>query len=313
MSDSLNTINIRSWFTEHIRDLQNRICAALEQADGEAHFRSDTWERPGGGGGDTRVIAGGKVLEKGGVNTSEVFGAVTDTMRNSLHIDGASFFATGISLVLHPWNPHVPTTHANFRYFELYNEAGQVIKSWLGGGADLTPYYLDEEDARHFHQTLRNACDPFGEELYPTYKKECDRYFANHHRAGEMRGIGGIFYDGLPVDKQPGDRHYLSFARSCSESFLPAYLPVVEKNKSKIFTEQEKHWQEIRRGRYTEFNLLHDRGTLFGIKTQGRTESILMSLPPTVRFEYDYKPVPGSREEKLLEVCLHPVEWGEKG
>jgi coproporphyrinogen III oxidase len=312
-NNSSNWVNkpIRPWFVAHIKDLQQRICTALEDLDGQAKFHSDKWERPGGGGGDTRVIADGAVWEKGGVNISEVHGAVTDIMRRELKLQGESFFATGISLVIHPRNPHVPTVHANFRYFELYDAEGKVIRNWLGGGADLTPYYLVEKDVKHFHGTLKQACDPFGEELYPKYKSECDRYFANHHRAEETRGVGGIFFDGLSPDREEGDRYYLGFSHACSEAFLPAYLPIAAANKDKPYTEAQQYWQEIRRGRYTEFNLLHDRGTLFGIRTNGRTESILMSLPPRVRFVYDYQPEPGSEEEALLDVCRNPRKWVE--
>ncbi len=296
-------------FIAYIHDLQNRICAALEAADGKARFIEDQWERPEGGGGKTRVIANGNVIEKGGVNTSVVFGEVTDAMRTQLKINGHSWFACGLSLVIHPYNPFVPTVHCNYRMFELYNEAGEVMDRWFGGGTDLTPYYLFEEDARHFHQTYKNACDKFDESFYPAFKKTCDEYFVNWHRNKERRGIGGIFYDyQRPTAERDAD-WWLAFAQSCGDAFMEAYIPLVEKRKNTNFTPEQKHWQEIRRGRYTEFNLVHDRGTLFGLKTNGRIESILMSLPPTVRFEYNYQPVPGSEEDKLLQACLHPVDW----
>jgi coproporphyrinogen III oxidase len=296
-------------FIAYIHDLQNRICAALEAADGKARFVEDQWERPEGGGGKTRVIANGNVIEKGGVNTSVVFGEVTDAMRTQLKINGHSWFACGLSLVIHPYNPFVPTVHCNYRMFELYNEAGEVMDRWFGGGTDLTPYYLFEEDARHFHQTYKNACDKFDESFYPAFKKTCDEYFVNWHRNKERRGIGGIFYDyQRPTAERDAD-WWLAFAQSCGDAFMEAYIPLVEKRKNTNFTPEQKHWQEIRRGRYTEFNLVHDRGTLFGLKTNGRIESILMSLPPTVRFEYNYQPVPGSEEDKLLQACLHPVDW----
>ena len=296
-------------FIAYIHDLQNRICAALEAADGKASFVEDQWERPEGGGGKTRVIANGNVIEKGGVNTSVVFGEVTDAMRTQLKINGHSWFACGLSLVIHPYNPFVPTVHCNYRMFELYNEAGEVMDRWFGGGTDLTPYYLFEEDARHFHQTYKNACDKFDESFYPAFKKVCDEYFVNWHRNKERRGIGGIFYDyQRPTAERDAD-WWLAFAQSCGDAFMEAYIPLVEKRKNTNFTPEQKHWQEIRRGRYTEFNLVHDRGTLFGLKTNGRIESILMSLPPTVRFEYNYQPVPGSEEDKLLQACLHPVDW----
>ncbi|MBL7770879.1 MAG: oxygen-dependent coproporphyrinogen oxidase [Flavipsychrobacter sp.] len=296
-------------FIAYIHDLQNRICAALEAADGKASFVEDQWERPEGGGGKTRVIANGNVIEKGGVNTSVVFGEVTDAMRTQLKINGHSWFACGLSLVIHPYNPFVPTVHCNYRMFELYNEAGEVMDRWFGGGTDLTPFYLFEEDARHFHQTYKNACDKFDESFYPAFKKVCDEYFVNWHRNKERRGIGGIFYDyQRPTAERDAD-WWLAFAQSCGDAFMEAYIPLVEKRKNTNFTPEQKHWQEIRRGRYTEFNLVHDRGTLFGLKTNGRIESILMSLPPTVRFEYNYQPVPGSEEDKLLQACLHPVDW----
>jgi coproporphyrinogen III oxidase len=292
-----------------IEDLQNRICSALEKADGKAFFVEDKWQRAEGGGGKTRVISNGNVFEKGGVNTSVVYGDVTDMMRQQLKIDGAKWFACGLSLVIHPKNPFVPTTHANWRYFELYDSEDNIIDTWFGGGADLTPYYLYEEDAVHFHQTLKNANDPFGIALYPKYKTWCDTYFANHHRHDEMRGIGGIFYDHLRATKDFDIEKLMNFQQSNGNCFLEAYIPIVEKRKDSVYNEQHKYWQEIRRGRYVEFNLLHDRGTIFGLKTNGRTESILMSLPPTVRFDYNYQPTPGSEEEKLLNVCLYPRDW----
>jgi coproporphyrinogen III oxidase len=292
-----------------IHDLQNRICAALEEADGKARFVEDAWQRPEGGGGKTRVMADGKVFEKGGVNTSVVHGAVTDLMRSQLKINGAQWFACGLSLVIHPHNPFVPTVHANYRMFELYNEQGETIDRWFGGGTDLTPYYLFDEDARHFHQTYKDACDAFDPSFYPVFKKECDNYFVNWHRNQERRGIGGIFYDyQRPADGKDVN-FWFNFAQTCGNAFTTAYIPIVEKRKHLPFTEAHKHWQEIRRGRYTEFNLVHDRGTLFGLKTNGRTESILMSLPPTVRFEYNYQPLPGSEEDRLLQACLHPGQW----
>lgn len=342
---------------EYIHDLQNRICAALEEADGKAKFIEDKWVRPEGGGGKTRVISDGAVIEKGGVNTSVVFGEVTDAMRTQLRLSppregevgrglGAKWFACGLSLVIHPLNPFVPTVHCNYRMFELYNEQDEVIDRWFGGGTDLTPYYLFEEDAKHFHQTYKDVCDQFDVSFYPKFKEVCDNYFVNFHRNNERRGIGGIFYDyqreappppkggsagtqsphvgeaafhtissqggpGAP-DTPPlggGGAFWLSFGRACGDAFIPAYIPIVEKRKNTSYTSANKHWQEIRRGRYVEFNLVHDRGTLFGLKTNGRIESILMSLPPTVRFEYNYQPAPGSEEDKLLQACLHPREW----
>lgn len=293
----------------YIHDLQNRICEALETADGKAKFIEDAWQRPEGGGGKTRVIANGAVFEKGGVNTSVVYGDVTEAMRTQLKINGAQWFACGLSLVIHPYNPFVPTVHCNYRMFELYGENGEVIDRWFGGGTDLTPYYLFEEDAVHFHKTYKDVCDRFDVSFYPKFKRECDDYFVNRHRNGERRGIGGIFYDYQRPDETRDVTFWMEFGRSCGDAFIDAYIPIVEKRKGTTFSNAHKHWQEIRRGRYTEFNLVHDRGTLFGLKTNGRIESILISLPPTVRFEYNYQPQPGSEEDKLLQACLHPPEW----
>jgi len=305
------TKSFRGKWIEYVYTLQEQICKQLEETDGKAKFREDDWSRAEGrgGGGKTRVIANGEVFEKGGVNVSVVYGEVTDNMRKHLEIDGDTWFACGLSLVIHPLNPFVPTTHANWRYFEVHHEDGTLKDRWFGGGADLTPYYLFEEDAVHFHSTLKKAIDPFGEDLYPLYKKQCDTYFTNKHRGNEMRGIGGIFYDHLkPKDEADAERLF-SFQISNGNIFTEAYLPIVRKRKDTTWTEKNKHWQEIRRGRYVEFNLIHDRGTLFGLKTKGRTESILMSLPPVVRFEYDYQPEPGSEEARLLDACLHPRTW----
>lgn len=296
-------------FVQHILGLQDTICGALEREDGTALFKEDSWQRPGGGGGKTRIIENGYVFEKGGVNTSEVNGEVTEMMRKQLSLDGDHFFATGLSLVLHPLNPFVPTVHANFRYFELYDTSFQRTDSWFGGGLDLTPYYLYEEDVIHFHTTLKRVCDEFHPDFYPAFKAGCDQYFVNKHRGNETRGAGGIFFDHLRSSEIYTEEFYCQFVKTCSEAFLTAYLPIVQKRKSQPFTDAHTYWQEIRRGRYTEFNLIHDRGTLFGLKTNGRTESILMSLPPRVRFDYNYQPVAGSEEDKLVQVCLQPREW----
>ncbi len=302
-------MNIKETWTTYIHDLQNRICSALEQVDGEAVFMEDAWLRPEGGGGKTRVISNGNVFEKGGVNTSVVYGDVTDAMRTHLKINGKKWFAAGLSLVIHPLNPFVPTVHCNYRMLELYHENGEVADRWFGGGTDLTPYYLFEEDARHFHQTYKDACDTFDVSFYLRFKKDCDSYFVNWHRGEERRGIGGIFYDYQRPDEKQDVDFWMNFGKACGDSFINAYIPIVEKRKNTVYTAAHKHWQEIRRGRYVEFNLVHDRGTLFGLKTNGRIESILMSLPPTVRFEYNYQPEKDSEEEKLLKTCLHPVDW----
>ncbi|MGN6343031.1 MAG: oxygen-dependent coproporphyrinogen oxidase [Ginsengibacter sp.] len=305
-------MSIKENWILYIEQLQNRICSALEESDGKSKFIEDEWQRSEGGGGKTRVISDGNVFEKGGVNTSVVFGNVSEAMRTQLKIDGEKWFACGLSLVLHPVNPFVPTVHCNYRMFELYNEEDEVIDRWFGGGTDLTPYYLFEEDAKHFHQTYKNACDEFDLSFYPVFKKNCDDYFVNTHRNDERRGIGGIFYDYQKPSENKDVNFWMNFSKTCGDAFLTAYLPIVEKRKNSSFTGAQKHWQEIRRGRYVEFNLIHDRGTLFGLKTNGRTESILMSLPPTARFEYNYQPEKGSEEEKLLEVCLNPLDWTDQ-
>ena len=303
------TRSFRDHWIGFIHDLQKHICKSLEKVDGKAVFVTDEWDREHGGGGITKVISGGRVFEKGGVNSSVVWGPVTDTMRSQLKIDGESWFACGLSLVIHPLNPYVPTVHANWRYFEMYDDQGNVGDRWFGGGADLTPYYLFEEDAQHFHRSFKAAMDTFGSDLYFKYKQWCDQYFVNRHRDDEMRGIGGVFYDYLrPVDEGDANRLFV-FQRDNANAFLTAYLPIVEKRKDMVYGERELEWQEIRRGRYVEFNLIHDRGTLFGLRTNGRTESILMSLPPRARWEYNYQPEKGSAEAALVDACKHPRNW----
>lgn len=300
--------SIKERFRDYVMGLQDTICSGLEALDGVATFAEDSWERPEGGGGRTRVIANGAVLEKGGVNTSEVWGALPKAMQDHFKVPDSNFYACGLSLVLHPLNPYVPTVHANWRYFELYDKDGKKIDSWFGGGSDLTPYYLIEEDARHFHQMLKDAMLPFGEGVYEQYKKQCDEYFTNKHRGDEMRGIGGVFYDYLrPKDEADAER-LLAFQQANGNAFLPAYLPIAEKRKDAAYGARETEWQEIRRGRYVEFNLVHDRGTLFGLKTNGRTESILMSLPPRARWYYNYSPEPGSPEANMMQYYW-PKEW----
>jgi len=316
MSKQNDTKLFHDEWIDFIHDLQNKICAALEAVDGKAKFIEDKWERkPGGkgGGGKTRVISNGNVFEKGGVNTSVVYGELSRKMREVLHIPLSSasknWFACGLSLVIHPYNPFVPTVHCNYRYFELTDKEGNITDCWFGGGTDLTPYYLFEEDAKHFHLTYKNACDEFDGKFYTLFKKYCDDYFVNTHRNGERRGIGGIFYDHRKPDEIQNLDFWFNFSKACGIAFIDAYIPIAEKRKNSPFIIDHKHWQEIRRGRYVEFNLLHDRGTLFGLKSNGRTESILMSLPPTVRFEYNYQPLKGTPEADLVEVCLHPREW----
>ena len=300
--------NFKETWIEFINKLQDKICKGLEDVDG-VKFIEEKWERDGGGGGRTRVLDNGNVFEKGGVNTSVVFGDVTPLMQTQLKINGAKWFASGLSLVIHPRNPFVPTVHCNYRMFELYDENDNVIDRWFGGGTDLTPYYLIEEDAIWFHQTYKNVCDKYDDSFYPTFKKVCDDYFVNYHRDNERRGVGGIFYDHQRPSENKDLEFWFNFSKACGEGFLDAYLPIVERRKDMPYNEKQKFWQEVKRGRYVEFNLLHDKGTIFGLKTNGRTESILMSLPPTVRFIYNYQPEKGSDEEKIQAVCLNPVDW----
>ncbi len=281
------------------RKLQDEITAALEILDGSEKFFQETWERPGGGGGQTRILKEGSVFEKAGVNFSAVHGDAPESTAEN----GITFFATGISLVLHPRSPKIPTVHANFRYFEQTNQ-----HAWFGGGMDLTPYYLDEEDAFHFHRTIKTACDKHDPSYYPRFKKWCDEYFYIKHRE-ETRGIGGIFFDNLSAPTVRELENIFAFVEDAAYSFLPAYVPIVEKHRDEHYTEDEKHWQLLRRGRYVEFNLVYDRGTRFGLETNGRTESILMSLPTVARWEYDAHPSPGSPEAKLEAVLKNPREW----
>jgi coproporphyrinogen III oxidase len=276
------------------QELQDTICSALERADGKAKFKSDPWQRPGGGGGLTRVMADGAVFEKGGVNTSSVHGQLKPDFAAQLPGDGLEFFATGISLVLHPLSPMVPTVHANFRCLRR----GTAL--WFGGGADLTPYYPVLEDVLHFHRTWKRVCDAHDPTYYPRFKKWCDEYFYLPHR-GETRGIGGIFFDQL-------SGNVFEFVRDAGQSFVDAYLPIVEQRRRNAYGAEERQFQLLRRGRYVEFNLLYDRGTTFGLKTDGRTESILMSLPPLVRWEYDAHFPEGSREANLHD-WLRPRDW----
>ncbi|MBF6607847.1 MAG: oxygen-dependent coproporphyrinogen oxidase [Flavobacterium sp.] len=295
-------------FLSYIHNLQDTIVAALEAADGKSKFREDLWERPEGGGGRTRVIENGDVFEKGGVNISAVHGKLPEPMQKMFNVGEADFFACGLSLVIHPKSPMVPTAHANWRYFEMYDENGNVINQWFGGGQDLTPYYLFEEDAVHFHKTCKTACDKHNAEFYPKYKKQCDDYFWNAHRH-EARGVGGLFFDYCKASEEMSMANWYNFVTEVGDSFVDAYIPIVEKRKNLTFNEANRNWQEIRRGRYVEFNLVHDKGTLFGLKTNGRIESILMSLPPHVQWVYDHHPEKGSEEERLVKVLMEPREW----
>lgn len=295
-------------FYNYIQNLQDTICNKLEEIDQKAKFQEDLWQREGGGGGRTRVIENGNVFEKGGVNISKVYGELPKAMQDYFKVKDVNFFACGLSLVLHPKNPFTPTVHANWRYFEMYDKEGNVVKSWFGGGQDLTPYYLFEEDAIHFHTISKNACDKHNSEFYPKYKKQCDEYFWNTHR-NESRGIGGLFFDYLQPNDEMSSEKWFNFVTEIGDSFLEAYVPIVEKRKDIPYTDENRKWQEIRRGRYVEFNLIHDKGTLFGLKTNGRIESILMSLPPHVQWVYDHQPEKGSMEEKLIQVLKEPKSW----
>lgn len=295
-------------FYTYLQNLQDNITSKLEEIDGKALFKEDLWERPEGGGGRTRVLENGSVFEKGGVNISRVHGPLAPAMQKHFKVGDVDFFACGLSLVLHPKNPMVPTVHANWRYFEMYQKDGTLIDSWFGGGQDLTPYYLFEEDARHFHQTCKIVCDRHHPTFYTEYKKKCDAYFWNSHRE-EARGIGGLFFDYCKASEEMSMEDWYNFVCDAGNNFLEAYVPLVEKRKNSSFSKENRDWQEIRRGRYVEFNLVHDKGTLFGLKTNGRIESILMSLPPQVQWVYDHHPIAGSEEEKLVNVLKNPKDW----
>jgi coproporphyrinogen III oxidase len=312
---------------EFLKILQDNICRTLEQVDGTGKFRQDQWERPEGGGGRSRVMTNGSIFEQGGVNFSEVWGEQLppSIVQQRPEAAGHGFYATGTSMVLHPQNPYIPTIHLNYRYFE----AGPVW--WFGGGIDLTPYYPFVEDVMHFHRTLKEACDRNHPEYYPTFKLWCDEYFYLKHRQ-ETRGVGGIFFDyqdglgalyqgpdaagpagqysaqiGVPPQRSWGE--LFTFVQDCGNAFLPAYVPIAQTRCKQAYGEHERNFQLYRRGRYVEFNLVYDRGTIFGLQTNGRTESILMSLPPLVRWEYGYEPEAGTREASLYDTFLKPQDW----
>ena len=289
----------------YLQDLQTRIVAELEQLDGKAAFRRDAWDRPGGGGGLSCVLSDGDVFEQAGVGFSHVFGdkMPPSATKSRPDLAGSGFQAVGVSLVIHPRNPYVPTTHANFRFFSAGDEDNPVW--WFGGGFDLTPYYPFQEDVVHWHRIAKAACDPFGEDCYARYKAWCDEYFYLKHR-DETRGVGGLFFDDV---NEPGFEHSFEFLQSAGDSFLPAYRPIVKKRKDHPYGERQREFQLYRRGRYVEFNLIYDRGTIFGLQSGGRTESILMSLPPRVRWEYNWQPEAGSAEEKLYKDYLRPRDW----
>jgi coproporphyrinogen III oxidase len=299
---------MKEQFYSYIIDLQNQITKALEKLDGKATFREDLWNRTEGGGGQSRILENGEVIEKGGVNISAVHGSLPESMQAYFKVGNVDFFACGLSLVIHPKNPMAPTVHANWRYFEMYNENNECVDQWFGGGLDLTPYYLFEEDAKHFHLQCKKACDAHDSHFYTEFKDKCDAYFHNSHR-GEARGVGGLFFDYLKADKKYSIEDRYDFTTEVGNAFLEAYIPILEKRKSMSYTPAQRIWQEIRRGRYVEFNLVHDKGTLFGLKTNGRIESILMSLPPRVQWRYDHQPDPDSDESKLLEILKNPKSW----
>ncbi|MBC6417476.1 MAG: oxygen-dependent coproporphyrinogen oxidase [Prochloron sp. SP5CPC1] len=326
-TDNVPPADSRERVKQFMQDLQDEICNGLEKLDGKETFREDSWSRPEGGGGRSRVLQEGNVLEQGGVNFSEVWGEKLppSILQQRPEAAGHGFYATGTSMVLHPRNPFVPTVHLNYRYFE----AGPVW--WFGGGIDLTPYYPFAEDVIHFHRTLKQTCDSHHEEYYPVFKRWCDEYFYLKHR-GEMRGIGGLFLDYQdgrgalyrgPHQEGPAAIYsdkvgeiplrswedLFAFIKDCGQTFLPAYLPIAEKRHPTQYGERERNFQLYRRGRYVEFNLVYDRGTIFGLQTNGRTESILMSLPPLVRWEYGYQPEPNTPEAELYETFLKPQDW----
>ncbi len=302
MSDQPNKIAVK----DYLLSLQDQICDRLGDVDGKELFVEETWDRSEGGGGRSRVLADGAVIEKGGVNFSHVMGDAMPASATASRpeLAGRSFEAMGVSLVIHPHNPYVPTSHANVRFFIAEKEDAEPVW-WFGGGYDLTPYYGNEEDCQSWHQTAKNACEPFGEGTYKKYKDWCDEYFYLKHR-DEPRGIGGLFFDDL---NEPNFEQSFAFMRSVGSSYIEAYEPIVQRRKDQPYGEREREFQLYRRGRYVEFNLVYDRGTLFGLQTGGRTESILMSLPPLVRWEYNWQPEPGTPESELYTHFLKPKDW----
>lgn len=287
----------------YFESLQDHISSSIEAVDGKAKFVEERWQHHSGGGGRTRVMQDGAIIEKGGVNFSAVSGILPEKMAAKMNTTVSPYFATGVSVVLHPYSPMIPTVHCNYRYFEQYDDNGELKTAWFGGGADLTPYYPFLEDIQHFHRVHKAACDKHHPDFYPRFKAWCDEYFYLPHR-GETRGVGGIFFDYLKENL----KETFEFVKSCGQAFTEAYLPIVERRRNEPFGEKEKHFQRLRRGRYVEFNLIYDRGTLFGLETRGRTESILMSLPKEAGWEYNYVPPPNSREAELYK-CLVPRDW----
>ena len=298
---------MRNEITEWFKLLQDNICKELEGADGKGEFREDRWERDGGGGGRTRVITDGNIIEKGGVNFSAVHGQLAENISKALGLPSSEFYATGVSIVLHPNNPMVPIIHMNVRYFETTSEDGSSTW-WFGGGIDLTPHYIVKEDAKYFHEKLKKVCDNHDNEYYTKFKKWADDYFFIKHR-NETRGIGGIFFDRLNELSGKTKGELFKFVQEVGNSFAPIYTHFMKKNSQLEFKDQHVSWQKLRRGRYVEFNLVWDKGTKFGLDTDGRTESILMSLPPQANWEYDYSPQKGSEEEKTLNLLKKDIDW----
>ena len=301
----MNKEYIADWF----KILQDNICYQLENEDGLGKFKEETWARPGGGGGRTRILTEGKIIEKGGVNFSAVFGDLPDNISKALQIPASAFFATGISIVMHPFNPHVPIIHMNVRYFETIakNKSNDPIW-WFGGGIDLTPHYVVKDDATWFHKRLLETCQSHDPHYYEEFKKWADDYFYNKHRQ-ETRGVGGIFFDRLNGDKGKTKEELFTFVQEVGNAFAPIYRKFMKENHDKKYTQEEKHWQNLRRGRYVEFNLVYDRGTKFGLDTQGRTESILMSMPPLAEWAYNHQPIKKSKEEFTLNHLKKGINW----
>lgn len=297
----------RTEITDWFKGLQDSICIELENTDGKGKFQEDLWERKEGGGGRTRVLKDGTVIEKGGVNFSAVHGNLADNISKALGLPQSQFYATGVSIVMHPKSPMVPIIHMNVRYFETTGKDGKSTW-WFGGGIDLTPHYVDEEDARYFHNHLRTICDKHDTKYYPEFKKWADDYFYLKHRK-ETRGVGGIFFDRMNENRGRSKEELFNFVKDIGSSFAPIYTYLMKKNSSLTYGEEQMKWQKLRRGRYVEFNLVWDKGTKFGLDTDGRTESILMSLPPQADWEYDYKPVAGSAEANTLSLLKKEVNW----
>lgn len=289
---------------EAYKQIQDSICRGLEIADGEAHFEEELWQREGGGGGRTRVMQHGKVIEKGGVNFSAVYGKLPEVVQKSFKVDNDEFFATGVSIVIHPENPFVPIIHMNIRYFEMDEQT-----RWFGGGIDLTPHYVIPTDVRFFHYHLKQACDQFKVDFYPRFKKLADDYFFIKHR-DETRGVGGIFYDRLkPENTELSYDQLLDFSLAVGNTFVPVYSELIDRNKDKEYDDFNKEWQYLRRSRYAEFNLVYDSGTKFGLETNGRIESILMSLPPTAKWKYNAQPLPNTEEENTINLLKKGIDW----